>query len=80
MGLTELAECASIQIMQNFSDFCAWVGSQRRAAVALGVSEATVSRIRSGKQPMSAEIAEKCEVVSHGLFRKEKMLWPDSHA
>lgn len=64
--------------MQTFSDFCEWLKPQRRVAEVLGVSEATVSRMKSGSQAITPEIAEKCEAVSHGVFRKEKILWPDS--
>jgi DNA-binding transcriptional regulator YdaS (Cro superfamily) len=62
--------------MTNFIDFCKWMKSQRRAADALGVSESTVSRMASGKVGISPAIAERCEQISHGLFRKEAMLWP----
>lgn len=64
--------------MQTFSDFCEWLKPQRRVAEALGISEASVSRMKAGTQPITPEVAEKCEAVSHGLFRKEKILWPDS--
>jgi DNA-binding transcriptional regulator YdaS (Cro superfamily) len=64
--------------MQTFSDFCEWLKPQRRVAEALGVSEATVSRMKSGSQPITPDVAEKCEVISRGVFRKEKILWPDS--
>jgi DNA-binding transcriptional regulator YdaS (Cro superfamily) len=67
-------------IMQTFSDFCEWMKPQRRVADALGISEASVSRMRSGAQPITPDVAEKCEAISHGLFRKEKILWPDSQA
>lgn len=63
--------------MQTFSDFCEWFKPQRRVAEALGVSEATVSRMKSGSQAITPEVAEKCEAISHGAFRKEKILWPD---
>lgn len=64
--------------MQTFADFCEWMKSQRRAAEALGVSESTVSRMRNGTMPITPEIAERCETVSHGLFRKERVLWPET--
>ena len=63
--------------MQTFSDFCEWMGSQRRVADALGFSESTVSRLANAKMPLTPEVAKRCEEISHGLFRKEKMLWPD---
>lgn len=66
-----------MRAMQTFSDFCEWLKPQRRVAEALGISEASVSRMKSGAQPITPEVAEKCETVSHGLFRKEKILWPD---
>jgi len=64
--------------MESMKDFCQWIGSQRRAADALGISESNVSRLVSGKLNVSPEIAERVEVVSHGLFRKERVLWPES--
>lgn len=66
-----------MRAMQTFSDFCEWMKPQRRVAEALGVSEASVSRMRKGTQSITPEVAERCESVSHGLFRKEKILWPD---
>ena len=63
--------------MQTFNDFCEWMESQRRAADALGISESTVSRLASGKMRITPEIAERIETVSHGLFRKERVLWPE---
>jgi len=64
--------------MQTFSDFCEWMKSQRRAADALGISESTCSRMANGKMPITPEIAERVEDVSHGLFKKERVLWPTS--
>lgn len=63
--------------METFEDFCKWMGSQRRAADALGVSEFKVSRIVTKKAALSPEMAERIEEVSHGLFKKERVLWPD---
>lgn len=62
--------------METFEDFCNWMGSQRRAADALGISEFKVSRIVNGRAPLTPAIAEKVEQVSHGLFKKERVLWP----
>lgn len=64
--------------MESIKDFCGWIGSQQRAAEALGVSASNVSRMVSGKLSVSPEIAERVEQVSHGLFRKERVLWPES--
>ena len=63
--------------MQTLTDFCQWMQSQRRAADALGVSEATMSRLINGKQSITPDLAERVEQVSHGLFKKERVLWPD---
>ena len=63
--------------MQTFQDFVTWAGGTRRAALQLGVSASKVSRMSTQKQPISPEIAERIEAVSHGLFRKERVLWPD---
>lgn len=62
--------------METFEDFCKWMGSQRRAADALGVSEFKVSRIVTKKAALTPEMAERIEQVSHGLFKKERVLWP----
>jgi len=62
--------------METIQDFCNWIGSQKRAAVALDVSEATISRLVSGEYRVPVELAEKIEQVSHGLFRKERVVWP----
>lgn len=64
-------------VVNTFQDFVKWAGGTRRAALQLGVSASKVSRIATGKQALSPEIAEGCEAVSHGLFRKEQVLWPD---
>lgn len=64
--------------MNSFKDFCKWAGTQRQAALMLGVSEATVSRISRGKQSISPNVAERCEIASSGLFLKERVLWPES--
>ena len=63
--------------MNSFQDFVNWAGGTRRAAKQLGTSAARVSRIKNSKQPVTPEIAAQCEHVSHGLFRKEKILWPE---
>lgn len=62
--------------METFEDFCNWMGSQRRAAEALGISEFKVSRIVNDRAPVTPAIAEKVEEVSRGLFKKERVLWP----
>lgn len=60
--------------MSTFNDFCKWAGSQRRAALMLGVSEASVSRwAGAGKVPTVAA-ARKVEAATHGLFKWADML------
>ena len=68
--------------MQTFQDFCEWMkpARQNRIAELLGVSEATVSRMKSGKQQITQAIAERCEELSHGVFAKERVMWPDDKA
>lgn len=66
--------------METFEDFCKWMGSQRRAADALGVSEFKVSRIVRKRSSLTPELAERVEQVSHGLFKKERVLWPSKGA
>jgi plasmid maintenance system antidote protein VapI len=64
--------------MNTFADFCEWMGSQKRAAKALDLSESTVSRIKNGKAEITPTLAERVEAVSHGRFRKEALIWPDA--
>lgn len=68
--------------MQTFKDFLVWMRPLKQAAVAakLGVSEATLSRMKSGRQPITPDIAAKVEELSHGVFAKERVLWPDKEA
>lgn len=70
--LTVLADCASMRCMHSFRDFCAWVGSQRKAAKKLGVDESTVSR--ACKVGPSLDLAREAERVSEGRFRAAVML------
>lgn len=58
--------------MSTFNDFCKWAGSQRRVALMLGVSEASVSRWSTAGRVPTVEAARKIEAVTHGLFK-----WPD---
>lgn len=58
--------------MSTFNDFCKWAGSQRRAALMLGVSEASVSRWAAAGRVSTVQAARKVEAVTHGLFK-----WPD---
>lgn len=60
--------------MDSFNDFCKWAGSQKRAAVMLGVSEATVSRWAARGCVPNVAAAEKVEQATHGLFRWTQML------
>jgi DNA-binding transcriptional regulator YdaS (Cro superfamily) len=62
--------------METINDFCKWIGSQKRAAAALGLTESKVSRLCSGKARLAPEVAEKAEAYSHGLFKKERLIWP----
>lgn len=66
-----------MQTFESFADFVSWATSQAQAARMLRMSRASVNRILQGKQSVTPEVAEKCELVSHGLFRKERILWPD---
>ena len=63
--------------MHTFVDFCSWAGSQARAARMLGVSRSYVCRLVKGDVEMTRQIASKVEEVSHGLFKKERVLWPE---
>jgi len=64
--------------MTNFNDFCKWAGSQRRAALMLDVSEASVSRWSSAGRVSTVEVARKVEAVTHGLFKWADMLVSDT--
>ena len=63
--------------MHTFKDFCGWMQSQRRAAEILGVSEATVSRWKNKPEKIPRWAAERVEEISHGIFTKERVMWPD---
>lgn len=65
--------------MSTFQDFVTWAGGTRRAAKQLGTSAAKVSRIKNNRQPVTPAIAERVEEVSHGLFKKERVLWPSKN-
>jgi len=39
-----------------------------------------MSRLVSGDVEVSKDLAEKIEQVSHGVFKKERVLWPQSSA
>lgn len=66
--------------MTIIHDFVAWAGSQSRAARMLQMSRQNMHRIIHGQQSVTPEIAERIEAVSHGLFKKERVLWPDNKA
>lgn len=62
--------------MAGFIDFCEWMKTQRRAADALGVSEATISRwVARGCVP-SVEAAERVESASRGIFKWQDVIRP----
>lgn len=52
-------------------------GKPADAAKALRITRSHVSRLLHGTRRITPELAERMEIVSHGLFRKEKILWPD---
>lgn len=66
--------------MNTFRDFVKWAGSTRKAAELLDTSASTVSRLATGQQRMTADVAEQVEQVSGGAFRKERVMWPESDA
>lgn len=66
--------------MTTFNDFCEWIGSQKAAAAALDLSEPQVSRYCTGKTPVPPYVAERAEAYSHGKFRKELLVWPQSQS
>ena len=65
--------------MQTISDFIVWMRPLRQKAIAdlLEVSEATLSRMKTGAQAITPDVAEKVEALSHGKFAKERVLWPE---
>ena len=65
--------------METINDFCKWIGSQRRAALALNLSESKVSRLCAGITKVTPDIAEAAEKASHGLFKKERLIWPQAN-
>lgn len=53
-------------------------GVQSKAAAALGVDKSLVSRLCTGSRTrVSADLAQKIELVSQGRYRKELFVWPD---
>lgn len=62
----------------TMKDFCTWAGSQAGAAKLLGVSEAKVSRLVNGRQPVTPDIAVQVEIVSEGKFPRDRVLWPEA--
>lgn len=55
-------------------------GSQTKAAAALQVSDALVSRIVNGERKVTPALAEKAERLSNGRFPKERFVWPEQEA
>jgi plasmid maintenance system antidote protein VapI len=66
--------------METINDFCKWIGSQKRAAAALALTESQVSRLCNGRTRVTPEVAERAEAYSLGLFRKERLVWPEKSA
>lgn len=66
--------------MTTFNDFCEWIGSQKAAAAALGLTPSRVSRYCTGRTRIPVEVAEACEAYSHGKFKKERLVWPTGEA
>jgi plasmid maintenance system antidote protein VapI len=58
-----------------FLQFATAYPTQRELAVALGVTEATVSRLISGKRKVSRALAVKAEELSAGKFTRTEFLW-----
>lgn len=58
---------------EQFSDFLKWMEGGNRAALALGVSEATISRWRNGQQ-IPVDKAKQMEAISRGNFRAAVLL------
>jgi DNA-binding transcriptional regulator YdaS (Cro superfamily) len=63
--------------MQTFPDFCVWMKSQRRVALALGLSEPTVSRWRRNPRLVTRDAADRIEEISHGVFTARGVMFPD---
>ncbi|GHH52443.1 helix-turn-helix transcriptional regulator [[Pseudomonas] boreopolis] len=59
--------------MSLFNDFVTQIygGNQARAARDIGVTRSHVSRLVSGDRAVTAEIADRCQQLSAGRFKRE---------
>lgn len=60
--------------MTTFPDFIAFIGTQKAAGEAIGLSESMVSLIVNGKRPLLPEHAIRVERASDGLFKADNLL------
>lgn len=63
-----------------FQQYVDLVGGQQEAARRLGISRSLVGHIVNGRRAVSKRIAVAVEQDSNGLFRRERLLWPDQAA
>lgn len=76
--LTGVPFHATLKFMETVLDFILWAGGPTKAAAMVGRSKASMSRLANGKQRLTAQLAEKIEEASNGIFRKERLMWPAS--
>ena len=61
--------------MNYFEKYLKWSGTVERAAETIGCTPQYIYMLRSGKKPMSRQVAEKIEKATNGKFKKERILW-----
>lgn len=59
----------------DFVGVC-YEGNQAKAALALGVDRSLINRICAGERGVSPALAARVELLSAGLFKKERFIWP----
>jgi DNA-binding transcriptional regulator YdaS (Cro superfamily) len=63
-----------------FQQYVELVGGQTEAARRLGITRSMVGHIVNGRRSVSKRLAVAVEQDSNGLFRRERLLWPDQAA
>lgn len=64
----------------EFQKFIKFAGSQAKAAKMLDLSPTHISLMASGKRKVAPELAERIELVTQGLVRKEALVFGARHA
>lgn len=64
---------------RELQSYVEWAGGIALAAKRLGLTVGAVSHYCRGRRRVSPEIAMRMEQDSCGLFKKEKLVWPEDH-